>query len=49
MQECFVLFVAFFELELETPANDRNNPGNFDCWAEMSVRVPKGGFMFKAL
>ena len=34
-----------FFFEIETPANDRIPPGDFDRRGEMSVRVRKGGFM----
>ena len=33
--------------EHQTPANDGKNPRDFDCQAEMSVRVRKGGFTVK--
>ena len=39
--------IALFELQ--TPAKDGTFPGEFDSWAEMSVRVQKGGFMDKTL
>ena len=32
-------------LELNTTANDGTSRGDFDRWAEMSVRVRKGGFI----
>ena len=41
------LLVALFELQ--TPANDGTNPGDFDGRAEMSMRVQKGGLMDKTL
>ena len=44
--------VCFFKVapfKLQTPANDRKSPGDFDSWAEMFVRVWSGRFMVETL
>ena len=44
-----MLLSVIWLTDLQSPANDDKFPGGFDRWAEMSVRVWKGGFMVETL
>ena len=48
MQYIYMLYICYIYMFFLS-SNDGNNHGDFDGWAETSVRVRKGGFMVRTL